>query len=327
MKKLNIGFAGFRHGHIFGLYNLAKNSDEVQIVYAFEENEEARISACEKGVIFNCDSFDLMLNDDSVNVIAIGDYYGRRGELAIKALKAGKHVIADKPLCTSLKELSEIRKLANEKNLKVGLMLDLRYNKNILTAKKLVEDGEIGEINNISFGGQHPLYYGSRPSWYFEEGKHGGTINDIAIHAIDIVKNYLGLDVKEILAARCWNKLADKEPDFKESAQFMLSLSNNAGLIADVSYTIPDKIGFDLPYYWEFKIWGTKGMLAFTISSECVELYKCDEESAILCKGTDSGSSYLADFISDIKGETDFTEGILNSSEEVLKIQSAADKN
>ena len=122
MKKLNIGFAGFRHGHIFGLYNLAKNSDEVQIVYAFEENEEARISACEKGVIFNCDSFDLMLNDDSVDVIAIGDYYGRRGELAIKALKAGKHVIADKPLCTSLKELSEIRKLANEKNLKVGLL-------------------------------------------------------------------------------------------------------------------------------------------------------------------------------------------------------------
>lgn len=327
MKKLKIGFAGFRHGHIFGLYNLAKQNEQVEIIYAFEENDEAKTNAEEKGVVFNCESFEQMLNDQNVDVIAIGDYYGRRGELAIKALKAGKHIIADKPLCTSLSELDEIRTLANEKNLKVGLMLDLRYNKNILTAKKLVEDGEIGEINNIYFGGQHPLYYGSRPCWYFEKGKHGGTINDIAIHAVDIVKNYFSLDVKEILASRTWNKLADKEPQFKESAQFMLSLSNNAGLIADVSYTVPDKVGFDLPYYWEFKIWGTKGMLAFTISSKNVELYKSDEEKVVLCEGTDSDSSYLLDFISDINGKTDFTKGILNSSEEVLKIQSVADRN
>lgn len=326
MVLYKIGFAGFRHGHIFGLYQIAKDNENVEIIAAWEENENAKAAAEEKGVIFNCDTYDEMLNNADIDIIAIGDYYGRRGELAIKALKAGKHIIADKPLCISLEELYEIKHLVKANNLKVGMMFDLRYNKNILTAKKLIEAGEIGEINNISFGGQHPLLYGERPGWYFEEGKHGGTINDIAIHAIDIIKNYLHLDVKNICAARTWNKLADKEPNFNESAQLMLELSNKVGLIADVSYTVPDKIGFDLPYYWEFKIWGTKGMITFTFSSENVELYKKTEDKVILCVGTESGNNYLTDFIDDIEGKSDFTEGILASAEETLKIQAFADK-
>jgi predicted dehydrogenase len=167
MKKYGIAFAGFRHGHIFGLYNAALENESINVVSAWEENEEAKKSACENGVVFNCESFEDMLSDEKVDIVAIGDYYGRRGRLAIKALEAGKHVIADKPLCTSLDELYEIKRLAKEKNLKVGMMLDMRYNKNVLAAKKLVESGEIGEINNVYFGGQHPLLYGERPAWYF----------------------------------------------------------------------------------------------------------------------------------------------------------------
>lgn len=326
MKKLKIGFAGFRHGHIFGLYELAKNCDDVEIVAAWEENEEARKAAEEKGVVFTCDKFEDLIKDDTIDIIAIGDYYARRGQLGIKALQNGKHIIADKPLCTSLDELNEIRRLSREKGLKVGLMLDLRYHKNFVTAGKLLSEGHIGEINNICFEGQHPLSYGERPMWYFEDGKHGGTINDIAIHGIDIVKYYCGLNVTEINAARCWNKLADKEPHFKESAQFMLTLSNGAGLIADVSYTRPSNISFPFPYYWGFKIWGSNGVIAFTVGSKHVELYKNGEKEVLLFEGTLSERNYLIDFINDILGKTNFTEGILDSTEETLKIQAYADK-
>ncbi|MBE6570832.1 MAG: Gfo/Idh/MocA family oxidoreductase [Ruminococcaceae bacterium] len=326
MKKYGIAFAGFRHGHIFGLYDAASKNENVNVVSAWEENEEAKNAACENGVVFNCKSLDEMLSDEKVDIVAIGDYYGRRGSLAIKALEAGKHVIADKPLCTSLDELCEIRRLAKEKNLKIGMMLDMRYNKNVLAAKKLVDSGEIGEINNIYFGGQHPLLYGTRPGWYFEDGKHGGTINDISIHGIDIVKNLLGLDVKEICAARTWNKLAKEAPCFKESGQFMLTLSNGAGLIADVSYTAPDKVGYSLPYYWDFKIWGTEGMISFAIYSEKVELYKKTQDGVILCDGIESTRNNLDDLIDDINGKNNCTDGILSCTEEVLKIQRFADR-
>jgi len=48
-----------------------------------------------------------------------------------------------------------------------------------------------GDLVTISFGGQHALNYrpgdaDGRAEWYFEEGKHGGTLTDIAVHGVDI---------------------------------------------------------------------------------------------------------------------------------------------
>ena len=106
---MKIAFAGFRHGHIFALYNQVKECPDVEIAGSWEENEEARKAAAEKsGVEFDGRSFEDLLADDSIDMIAVGDYYGRRGELCIRALEAGKHVIADKPICTSLEELDRI---------------------------------------------------------------------------------------------------------------------------------------------------------------------------------------------------------------------------
>ena len=50
-----------------------------------------------------------------------------------------------------------------------------------------LQEGNLGEIIKL-FGGQL-IPYGTRANWYFEEGKHVGTINDIAIHGIDLVGN------------------------------------------------------------------------------------------------------------------------------------------
>ncbi len=135
------------------------------------------------------------MSDKNIDAIAIGNYYGARGRMAIDALKFGKHVISDKPLCTSTEELNEIERLADEKNLKVSLMLDLRYSGNVLAARKVIKEGRIGTVNNVYFGGQHPLMYGKRPGWYFEVGKHGGVINDIVIHGIDLICYLTGLEV------------------------------------------------------------------------------------------------------------------------------------
>ena len=97
--------------------------------------------------------------------------------------------------------------------------------------------------------------YGKRPGWYFEEGKHGGTINDIAIHGIDLLRYLTGSGVKVINAARTWNAFAKSAPAFCDSAQFMVTLENGAGVIADVSYSSPDSFGYLMPTYWQFCVW------------------------------------------------------------------------
>lgn len=325
---LKLGIAGFRHGHIFALYNIAMQSDRFSVVGAWEADEQAKKDAEQKGVCFNYDTYEDMLADPEIEAVALGNYYGARGPMAIAALKAGKHVIADKPICISLEELDEIERLAKAKGLSVGLMLDCRYNGNILAAKNLIDNGELGEIYNIQFGGQHPLMYGSRPGWYFEEGKHGGVINDIAIHGIDLIPYLTGLQVKSIVGARTWNAYAAQEPDFKDCGQLMLELSNGAGVIADISYSVPNSIGFDIPYYWDFRIWGSKGMISFNINGDGVLLYQDGKTEVQNIPAVTPRDTFLDAFADEIEGKDGVelcTEVVLTSSRITLLTQKKAD--
>ena len=304
-KTINIAFAGLRHSHIFVLYNMAKENPLYTIVGAFEADDAARKTAEENGVVCNYNSYEELLADSRVDVVALGGYYAQRGQMAIDALKAGKHVMADKPLCTTTAELDAIETLSKEKGLLVTCMFTMRFEKKINALKRLKESGALGEINNVYFGGQHPLQYGRRPMWYFEDGKHGGVINDIAIHGIDILSYALGLQVKDILSARCWNKFAAEEPQFADSAQFMLTAENGAGIIADVSYAIPDGVEFGLPYYWQFYVWGTKGTVRFSLNEEESYYYVANEKTPLVLDETEEPADYLTDFYRLLEGEAD----------------------
>ena len=323
---ISFGFAGFRHGHIYMLYNLVKENSGTIVAGAWEEDIPSKKDASENhGVAFTHKTYEELIHDDNIDVVAVGNYFGARGKMVIEALKAGKHVITDKPLCTSLEELDEIERLSKGKSLKVGIMLDMRYHENVLAAKEAIEKGEIGTIHSICFGGQHPLMYASRPSWYFEEGKHGGVIDDIAIHGIDMIKFLTGLELKKIIGARCWNAYATEEKHFKDSGQMLLELNNGAGVIADVSYAIPDTFGYTHPLYWNFQLWGSDGMMVFSANSQGVELYKNGDDKAIHLCPKKAETDYLADYVRELNSmepELLSSAEALCSTRQTLEIQS-----
>ncbi|NLD87901.1 MAG: Gfo/Idh/MocA family oxidoreductase [Clostridiales bacterium] len=318
---IGIAFAGFRHGHIYSLYEEVKTNNDVTLCGAWEENDAAKSEA--KSVGFTYNSYEELLADKKVQIVAIGDYFGIRGKRIIKALKAGKNVITDKPVCTSIEELDEIESLLGKTGLKLGCMLDLRFCKFTEPVKKLLSDGTLGEITNVCFTGQHPLNYGTRPSWYFENGKHGGTINDIGVHGIDFIAAVSGLRVKKCLAAKEWNKYATEEPNFMDSAIFMAELTNGAGVISDVSYSVPNGFGFSLPQYWRFTIWTTLGMLEFILGGDKMMVAVKGERNVRHIKCENPPKSNLTDFILELRGgeceyDTAFT---LKSSRDVLNLQ------
>ena len=322
---MNIAFAGFRHDHIFGLYKSALTEDGVSVRGAFEEDPAARAAAEEKGVAFTYPDYRALLDDAAVEIVAVGDYYGIRGKRVIEALKAGKHVICDKPLCTSLSELDEIERLVAEKGLKVCIMLDLRYLPQVEKARKMIAAGELGKILDASFTGQHCLNYGKRPRWYFEPGKHGGTINDIAVHGIDLLRFLTGKDLTEVTFAETWNAFADKEPQFEDCARFAVKMGDMA-VTADVSYAAP-KCKTPLPTYWRFTLWGTRGMMEFHYASPELRVYR-EAEEVLTCPTRKV--DLLRDFIAEIKGEdpvTVNTADMLASQRQTLLMQAAADRD
>ena len=158
-------FAGFRHGHILDLLAGVSEREDTEVVACCEEDAGAREGLAAK-VKFTHTDFATMLREVECDVVAIGDYYGRRGELAIAALEAGRHLLADKPLCTSLAELDTIERLASEHGLLVGLQLDSRGYGAWLTMREILRAGEIGEVRTeppgmvlveTSFGGKRVM--------------------------------------------------------------------------------------------------------------------------------------------------------------------------
>ena len=320
---MNIAFAGFRHGHIYGLYDKVLSSQRANLIGCFEENEKAReVAKTQRDIDFNYSCYQDILNDEKVDAIAIGDYYGKRGGMIIDALKSGKHVICDKPICTSLSELDEIESLCREKGLKIMCMLDLRYYAQVETLVELFDKGEIGKIINISFTGQHCLDYGNRPEWYYQDGKHGGTINDIAIHGIDLIRYLTGKNLSKVNCAKTWNAFATMEPSFPDCGQFMIEMGD-VSVMSDVSYAAP-KCNVMLPTYWDFYFWGTDGMINFRICENVIHLYKA-EKQVIECKVPNA--NYLEDFIDEVNGKAlrFDTFDTLESQRQVLLIQKEAD--
>ena len=329
---LRFAFAGFRHDHILNLYDLAQKHPNITVVAACEEHTATYQNLAAQGhVTLTHNSLDALFSDTAFDVLAIGAYFAQRGSIAIKALAQGKHVIVDKPLCTRLDEVDQLEQLAAQHNLRIGCMLTMRDTGQILGVRKLVQQGVLGEIHAITFGGQHPLLLDSRPSWYFEPGKHGGTINDIAIHAIDALPWITDCAFTNIEAARCWNAFAPQFPHFKDGGQMMLTLDNGAGVLGDVSYFMPDKAGYTLPQYWRLTLWGRHGLIETATTAKEISLtLASDKAPQVLPLPASNTGGYLEAFLADIANTSQVdqlnTAAVLKAARTVLTIQAAADK-
>lgn len=330
MRK--IAFAGLRHGHINSLFQLVNESSELEITAICEEDSNALQDFLNahtdiKVPVFS--SYSKMLDEVECDIVAVGDYYGKRGSVIIQALKADKHVIADKPVCTSLQELDEIERLADSRKLSVGCMLDLRTYDTFAAARKMVLGGELGKITQIQFGGQHPLLRGSRPHWYFEEGKHGGTINDIAIHAFDFIPWMTGLEIERFVAARTWQAFDSGCDCFNDAAQMMFVMNNGCGVLGDVSYAEPDSHGYKMPHYWRFTVWGTQGVLEFNcVENKMTAWINGETSPREITPEKYNGPRYLDWFLMELDGKDAElnTALILKTSRKCLELQALADK-
>jgi predicted dehydrogenase len=196
--------------------------------------------------------------------------------------------------------------------------------------QRLVREGAIGEVHTVLFTAQHPLMLGTRPAWYFEPGKHGGTINDIAIHATDLIPWLTGREIVDVVAARAWNARLPQHPQFQDAAQVMLRLDNNGSAFGDVSYLSPDDIGYTAPQYWRVTCHGTEGFVEAAYNSKSVSLAgRGDKMVRDIPLDPAKPDGCLEAFINEIAGRIEpgvlTTADVLKASRVALLAQHAAD--
>ena len=332
MKKTRIAFIGFQHPHIWDLVARASAHPDIEVVACCEEDAATRDKLSgDKRVTITHSDYPAMLAAVECDVIVVGEWFGKRGRVVIDSLRAGRHVLADKPMCTTLAEYDEIVRIATERKLTVGMMLDMRDSGVFIKVREMVRAGEIGVVQAASLGGQHPLLPGLRASWYHEEGKHGGSINDIALHGLDLVPWITGLEFSRVTAAREWAVGVPADSHFKNAGQCMLELENGAGLMLDVSYVAPSSQGYTLPMYWRLTLWGSKGVLETSLTSKEITLHMEGEKTGRTVPiGAPNPGGYLEAFLSEMRGESHagLTQAeIFRASRVSLKAPETADRN
>lgn len=138
--------------------------------------------AAERGY-YNYDSFEAMLEDENVDAVLIATPNHLHKDLAIRAMRAGKHVLCEKPVTCSSAELEEILKVCEETGKVFYPRQNRRWDEDFRVIKKIYEEGMLGKVFNIEC-----RVHGSRGipgDWRAVKKYGGGMMLDWGVHLID----------------------------------------------------------------------------------------------------------------------------------------------
>jgi predicted dehydrogenase len=294
--ETKIAMAGLAHGHGIGFLGSALKLDGVSVT-GFYDNENKE-STEEASIKFNApvyDNLNELIYNSGANTLLTAAINSDKADIIVKAIDAGLNIISDKPLVTTMEDLNRIIDALKRNNgVKLFLMLSERYNPVLVTAKKLIAAGEIGDVVNIINMRPHRLKPESRPAWMFDSKLYGGIINDLGVHDIDIAAWLGDSDVDEVLAASVSNKRFTEISDFNDNGQAMLKLKNGCIVFIMGSWLTPDQY----PHHGEMKfiIHGTHGQIVADPQNGSVILYS-DSKKQHKVKIVKSAENYVSDAV------------------------------
>ncbi len=140
------------------------------------------------------DDFDEFLKSD-FEILYIASSNELHYEQAIKAAKAGKHILCEKPMALNSNQAKEMLKVANENNVSFRMNYIFRFHPLIQKAKELVDKSLLGSI--VSINGSFNIHIPPSTNFRFDAQKGGGALFDLGTHLIDILR-YFGGEISEI---------------------------------------------------------------------------------------------------------------------------------
>ncbi|MDG2167617.1 MAG: Gfo/Idh/MocA family oxidoreductase, partial [Opitutales bacterium] len=147
------------------------------------------------------ESWEDLVNDPEVDAVHICTPNRLHFPQTVDALKAGKHVLCEKPLAMDTNESTELVRLASETGLVAGVNYNLRFYPLNVEAKQRVIDGELGSVHSV-FGSyqQDWLLKDTDYNWRVLAEEQGDlrAVADIGTHWIDLVQYITGQKVVEV---------------------------------------------------------------------------------------------------------------------------------
>jgi myo-inositol 2-dehydrogenase/D-chiro-inositol 1-dehydrogenase/scyllo-inositol 2-dehydrogenase (NAD+) len=245
------GRAGLVHGR-----NLAAGVRGARLVGVCEPDDASRTAALDElgCTVGFADPLDAIADDD-VDALVVASPTFTHADVVTAAMKAGVHVLSEKPLAANLEQARQIRAAvhASDAVFLVGFMR--RFDDGFFRAAQRLEAGDIGEPLMIRSTGRGP---GLPPAWAWNVELSGGMVSEVNAHDLDTIRWLSGQEFQRVYAvgrAAKRPELATSHPGFVDvyTATFEMS----GGAIGQVDGACPADYGYDA----RVEIYGSEGML------------------------------------------------------------------
>ena len=152
------------------------------------------------------ESVEELLQDNDIDAVSVCTSNDTHADITIKALKAGKHVLCEKPMATNLEDCEKMLEASRKYNKYLMIGMNQRLAKAHRKAKEIIEKGEIGRVISFktTFGHCGPETWSIDPginSWFFDKKKAAmGALADLGVHKTDLIQYITGQYVTEVSA-------------------------------------------------------------------------------------------------------------------------------
>jgi predicted dehydrogenase len=238
---VRFGVIGVNHNHIYEMTELLRHAGgELVGFYAAEDDLAAayveRIPDARR-----LRSEAEILEDPSIQLVATAAISDERGPLGIRAMRAGKDVVSDKPAFTSLDVLADARRVQRETGRIYSVDFGERLrNRAMIKAGELVAAGAVGRVLQTIGMGPHRLNAHTRPAWYpFSRERNGGILTDIGSHQADHFLFFTGSTTAEVVASQVGNLAHPERPEFEDFGDALVRGNGGTGYFR-VDWFTPD---------------------------------------------------------------------------------------
>ena len=209
-------------------------------------------------------SVEELLSDDGVEAVSVCTANHTHASISIQALKAGRHVLCEKPMATTLEECEEMTAWAQKSAKKLMIGQNQRLAKAHVRAKELLAQGIIGKV--ISF--RTAFAHGGPEKWSIDPGKNSwffdkksaamGVMADLGVHKTDLIQYLLGSRVAETTA-----RLATLDKCYEDGS--LIDVDDNAFCIYKMSDGVMGTMRASWTCYGEEEnhtvLYGTEGIM------------------------------------------------------------------
>ena len=178
-----------------------------------------------------------LLADPEIDAVSVCVPNYLHAEIAVAALKAGKHVLCEKPMADTLAHAEEIAEAADEaaaRGQKLMIGMNNRFNGDTQALKKAIDAGRLGEIYYAKCGWIRRKGIPGFGGWFTTKAKSGGgPLIDIGVHALDLCLYLMGNPTPVAVSGSTYAKFG---PQGKGAGNW----GSDSGSVSAVTYDVED---------------------------------------------------------------------------------------